>query len=396
MDSFSHKQSRKLRIVHVCPIGWTVQVMLKPQLLAMIEQGYDVYAMCNPGKYLKDITESGIKVIPVDIRRSMTPFRDLVSLGQLYNNFRKGNYDIVHTHTPKVSLIGQMAAWLAGIPVIINTVHGFYFHDGMKPAQRKFYIWMEKIAARFSSRILSQSQEDVQAAIKLGICSSERIRQLGNGINLNRFTRSRYSQDFGLQKRVELGIPKDCFVVGIVGRRVREKGYIELFDTVAKLAGKGYNIRLLAIGPEEPEKGDAVHLADAVNAGIMDRSVFLDHRDDVDELMTAMNVYALPSYREGYPRSAMEASAMSLPVVATNIRGCREVVVDGVTGFLVPVRDAEALAGAIEKLIVDPQLCHNMSRAARERAETMFDEQKVIGILLEEYSRLLEKSQIGR
>ncbi len=389
VDTPNIQHHKNIRVVHVCAIDWTVQVMLKPQILALQKAGYDAYAMCTPGKYRKTLEESGIQVIPVDIRRSMTPIQDLKSLWQLYRNFRKGKFDIVHTHTPKVSLFGQMTAWLAGVPVIVNTVHGFYFHDDMPPKKRKFYILMEKIAAKFSSRILSQNSEDIDTAIRLGICKPEMIRQLGNGIDLNRFCKARFNADFGLRKRQELGLPADAFVVGIIGRMVREKGYLELFEAVAKLAAKGYNIWLLGIGPDEPEKDDAVHISDAARYGIDGRSIFCGHRDDVDELMTAMDIYSLPSYREGYPRSAMEAGAMSLPVVATNIRGCREVVVDGQTGFLVPVRDSQALADAIEKLIIDKQLKSAMGLNARQRAEANFDENRVIEIILEEYQTLL-------
>ena len=394
-ENFSQERPshEHLRVVHVCAIDWTVQVMLKPQILALKQAGYDVYAMCTPGKYQQSLKESGIEIIPVDIRRSMTPIQDLKSLWQLYRNFRRGKFDIVHTHTPKVSLLGQMAAWLAGVPVIINTVHGFYFHDDMPTGKRNFYIFMEKIAAKFSSRILSQNSEDIETAIKLGICKPEMIRKLGNGIDLNRFCRKRFDSNFGLTKRQQLGIPADAFVVGIIGRMVREKGYLELFEAVAKLVAKGYNIWLLGIGPDEPEKEDAVHISDAARYGIDNRSIFCGHRDDVDELMTAMDVYALPSYREGYPRSAMEACAMSLPVIATNIRGCREVVLDGKNGFLVPVRDANALADAIEKLINDESLRINMGLQGRSRAECTFDEKKVIEIIKEEYQQLLDKAK---
>ena len=182
--------------------------------------------------------------------------------------------------------------------------------------------------------------------------------------------------------------------MGIVGRLVREKGYLELFEAVSKLTAKGHNIWLLAIGPEEPEKTDAIDISTAEASDIRDRCVFCGQRDDVDELMTAMDIYALPSYREGYPRSAMEASAMSLPVVTSDIRGCREVVIDGATGFLVPVRDAAALERAIEKLIIDEPLRLKMGLEGRRRAESTFNENKVVDIIMEEYKQLLSRAGI--
>jgi len=365
--------------------------MLKPQIQKLKEAGYDVCAMCVPGVYEKALNDAGIKIVPVDIRRSMTPFQDLKSLWQLYRNFKIGKYDIVHTHTPKVSLLGQMAAWFAGVPIIINTVHGFYFHDGMSKKKYAFYVLMEKIAAKFSSRILSQNSEDIDSAVRLKICKPEKIRQLGNGINLERFKRENFPHTIKKSIRRDLGIPEDAFVAGIVGRMVREKGYLELFQAASTLVKKSYHIWLLCIGPEEPEKDDAVSRSDAEHFGIKDRAVFCGHRNDVDLLMTAMDVFVLPSYREGYPRSAMEASAMSLPVIATQIRGCREVVADGETGFLVKPQDANELADAIEKLLVNPELRTRMGQAAKLRAEKKFDEQQVVNILLDEYSSLLKK-----
>ena len=379
----------KIRIVHVCAIDWTVQFMLKPQIKALQKAGYDVCAMCSSNKYLQVLEKNGIKIIQIDICRAFTPLQDLRTLWQLYRRFRKGGFDIVHTHTPKISLLGQMAAYYARVPVIVNTVHGFYFHDNMRPLKRKFYILMEKIAAKFSSKILSQSKEDIDTAIKLKICKPEIIRQLGNGIDLNRFCKKRFDTNFAVKKRKELNLQEDAFVVGIVGRLVREKGYMELFEALSGLLKKGYNVRLLSIGPKEPEKPDAISVSETDRFEISDRVHFCGQREDVDELMMTMDIYTLPSYREGYPRSAMEASAMSLPVIATDIRGCREVVDDGETGFLVPVRDAKALEQAIERLIENKELRSEMGKKARKKAEVVFDEQNVINIIMEEYKELL-------
>jgi len=384
--------TRKIRVVHICAIDWTVQVMLKQQIIALQKEGFDTCAMCTAGPYRKGLEQSGIDIIPVEIRRSMTPLRDLKTLWQIYRSIRKEQFDIVHTHTPKVSLLGQLAAKIAGVPIIVNTIHGFYFHDDMPSMKRTFYVLMEKIAAKFSTGILSQNQEDIETAIRLKICKPESIKRLGNGIDLKHFCRSRFSKESRTEKRQEVSLPPDAFVVGIVGRKVKEKGYIELFHAVSLLAKNNHNIWLLAIGPEEPEKEDAVSMSDAKFYGIDDRVVFLGHRGDIANLMMTMDIFVLPSYREGYPRSLMEASAMALPVVTTNIRGCREVVVDGETGMLVPVRNAQSLAQAIDTLVDNKSLRLDMGARGRQRAESTFDEQNVFKIIRQLYKQLLDDS----
>ena len=154
---------------------------------------------------------------------------------------------------------------------------------------------------------------------------------------------------------------------------------------------KKKNIWLLAIGPEEPEKEDAVSMSDAKTYGIGDRTIFFEHRRDIADLMMTMDIFVLPSYREGYPRSAMEASAMSLPVVTTNIRGCREVVIDGETGLLVPVRNTKSIAQAIDKLVNNKSLRLDMGARGRQRAESTFDEENVFKIIRQQYKQLLDE-----
>ena len=381
---------RRPKVVHVCAIDWTVQALLKPQILALKGAGYDVYAMCAPDKYGQSLKDDGIEMIPLDIHRSITPFRDLKTLWQLYRVFRREKFDIVHTHTAKVSLLGQMAAWLAGVPVIVNTVHGFYFHENMKPAKRWFYIAMEWLAAKCSTMILSQNPEDVATAIKLGLGAPTKIKLLGNGVDLTEFAPDRFDADFKSKKRAEIDIDNSAIVVGIIGRLVREKGYLELFEAMGKVISENRNVRLLIIGPEEPEKADRISATTFRQYNIAEQTRWLGHRDDVPELLACCDIYVLPSWREGFPRSAIEAAAMALPIVATNIRGCRQVVNDGVTGLLVPIRNSTELGDAITRLVNNESLRHKMGQAGFEKAKREFDERKVCKIVVDTYRTLLE------
>src|SRR5690606_39642253 len=178
-----------------------------------------------------------------------------------------------------------------------------------------------------------------------------------------------------------LGARDDQVVVGMVGRLVAEKGLLELFEA-ARLLDDRYLV--VVAGPDDPEKPDALDRAtirDAEARGVR----FLGMREDVDRLYGAMDLFVLPSWREGFPRAAMEAAASGLPVVATDVRGCRQVVDDGVTGLLVPVRDGAALAAAIRTLGDDPSRCLAMGEAAVARARQRFDERTVVDIVLATY-----------
>jgi glycosyltransferase involved in cell wall biosynthesis len=182
--------------------------------------------------------------------------------------------------------------------------------------------------------------------------------------------------------RDELGAGPGTIVVGMVGRMVAEKGYPELFEAAAQLDGRYV---VAAIGPDDPAKPDAVtagQRAAAERAGV----VFLGQRDDVERLYAAMDVFVLPSHREGFPRAAMEAAATGLPIVATDVRGCRQVVDDGVTGLLVPVRDPSRLASAIAALGADAELRRRMGAAAAQKARSSFDERRVVDIVLSTYA----------
>jgi glycosyltransferase involved in cell wall biosynthesis len=304
----------------------------------------------------------------IPIARRIAPLGDLLSVWRLMRYFRREKIDLVHAHTPKAGLLARLAARLAGVPIIVYTVHGFYFHDDSPWLSRHFYILMEKIGARCGRMLLPVSSEDVRTAVALNIAPPTKIRHLGGGIDLDRFRPGRLSSDEIRRRRAEFDLPPDAVVVGIVARMVREKGYLELFQALAKLMPKFPKLYFLQIGGTDREKADALGPDSAKPYGIMERSRLLGDRSDVPDLLLLMDLLVLPSYREGLPVSLMEAAASGLPIVSTRVRGCREVVVDGETGLLVPPRDADALAAALEKLIASPQLRTKMGAAGRSRA----------------------------
>jgi glycosyltransferase involved in cell wall biosynthesis len=304
---------------------------------------------------------------------------------------RQERFGIIHTHTPKPGFLGQIAAKMAKVPIIINTLHGFYFHDRTHPAARRFYITLEKIAARFSDVILCQNREDIETAIREGICPPEKIKYLGNGIDLDRFKPEILSSEEIARKRAELRFPARARVVGFVGRLVREKGVLELIQAARLVREEVPAIKLLIIGPVDTDKPDAVTPSIACDYGIADICHFLGMRQDMPELYSLMDMFVLPSHREGFPRAPMEASAMGVPCVVTNIRGCRDAVENGRNGILVPLGDVSALAGAIIELLTDREKARQMGKEGRRMAMERFDERLVFKKVKEEYRRLLRE-----
>ncbi|MDP2637117.1 MAG: glycosyltransferase, partial [bacterium] len=189
-----------------------------------------------------------------------------------------------------------------------------------------------------------------------------------------------------------LKIKPGAKVVGIVARLVKEKGFLPLFEAFAEVKKQVPEAILLVVGPEEPEKEDALDPKEVSRYGIEESVIFLGERTDVEELYPVMDVFVLPSFREGLGLSILEASAMKVPVVASDIRGCREGVEDGVTGFLVPSNNPERLAEALVRVLKNPQEAKKMGEAGRRRVERDFDEKKVFLRIKKEYESLLKKN----
>ena len=383
-----------VRVAVVCAIDLSVKALLRPQIQAMIDRGYNVRAVCSDGPLVPELRRGGLTVETVPILRRVSPWADLKAVRKLARLFRRRQIDIVHTHTPKAAFLGQVAARLARVPIRINTVHGFYYFAEPPGLKRWLFKTLEIRACRLATHVLSQSREDVDLAVREGFVPAEKLEWLGNGVDVDLFKPDRFAPDDRAAVRRELDIPEDAFVVGIVARMVREKGIAELFQAFAHLRQVVPNAHLLHIGFVDRSRADEITPDLADSMGIRQCCRFMGLRDDVPRLMTAMDVYCLPSYREGYPRSVMEASAMGLPAIVTDIRGNREAVLADVNGLIVPVRDADALAAGMIKLFEDGALREALSVGARRRAEEEFDERQVFRTVLSVYER--ELARVGR
>lgn len=378
-------------VVHVTTIDMSLELLLGPQLEAFAQAGYRVIGASAPGPYVEALCRRGITHVPLaHATRAMAPLEDARALIELVSLFRRLRPAIVHTHNPKPGLYGRIAARIARVPVVINTVHGLYALPGDPWPKRAVVYGLERLAATCSQAELLQNPEDLPTLRRLRV-PEERLAVLGNGIDLRRFDPTTVTAADRRAARGELGASDDEIVVGLVGRLVRSKGYPEVFEAAHRLRELTPRVRVAVIGPEEPDKADALTAADrraAEAAGVR----FLGARDDMPRLYAGMDIHVLASHREGFPRSPMEASAMGVPVVATDIRGCRQAVDHGTTGLLVPPRDPGALADAIARLAADPAERRRFGEAARRKALVEFDQQRCIDLTLATYERLLARA----
>ncbi|MGB8222447.1 MAG: glycosyltransferase family 4 protein [Polyangiales bacterium] len=374
-----------MKVLHVCAVAFGLETLLLPQIDHLRRRGLTVDAACSPDSRVEALRNGGYTIHEISIDRKIAPGRNTRSILELSRLMRAKKYDLVHTHAPVASVLGRIAARLAGIERIVYTAHGFYFHENMSRPKYALYHGVETSVARITDRILVQSEEDYDTAVTTGIGSAEKIRYLGNGVDLRRFNRASLNDLTRRRLRQELGIPDERSpIVGITGRITEEKGFRELAEALSILHADFPEAHLIVIGGQLSTERDAFQddLARFIrDQGLDSHVTFTGFRSDVDALLGLLDVFVLPSYREGLPRSVLEAMAMELPVVATDIRGCREAVANEVTGLIVPPRDSRALARAIGQILSSPELARRLGRAGRERVATKFDEQFVFARL---------------
>ena len=379
-------------VLHITTTPISLDWLLGPQLEAFAKSGYDVVTASAPGAHAKAMAYRGIPHHEVPaFTRAFDLGADFGAVRQIKALLDEVQPDIVHTHNPKPGVIGRLVSRWSRVPIVVNTVHGLYAQPTDRFLRRASVYGAERLAAAHSDAELVQSAEDLDVLRSLGI-PDERLHLLGNGIDLTEFSPSPASARKARCLRIQLGIPLTTPVVGMVGRLVREKGYDEFFQAVEILRDRlgSQQVEFVVLGPSECGPG-------AVDQRTIDRMAedhgvhFLGERRDVSTVLSMFDVFALPSHREGFPRAAMEASAMGVPVIATDIRGCRQVVDHGETGLLVGARKPHHLAITIEHLLTSFDLRIRLGRAARAKAIAEFDQQSVIDKTLTVYSQLLER-----
>lgn len=380
------------KILHVCAIGSTAKILLLAKINYFLSQGFEVGIACSFDKDAQILKDKGYTVHPVQIDRKISPISNLKSISDLTKIIRENNYDVVHVHTAVAAVLGRIAAKLASVKAIIYTAHGFPFHDLSSPSHYFLYSNIEKYAATITDLILTQNHEDIATAKKLRLCPPEKLAYLGNGVDIERFKRSQLNPESESQLRQSLGIPDASLIVGTIGRLTRKKGSGYLIEAAGQLISEFPNLQIVVIGSQlttdrEPFQ---IELSQKIKTLGLEKHVILTgERQDIPELLGLLDIFTLPTFtHEGLPRSIVEAMAMGLPIVTTDIRGCREAVVNEKNGFIVPSQNSTELAEALRKLLSNPQLRQNYGKASRARVEIEYNEDFVLKRLTRYYKEL--------
>ncbi len=379
------------KLVHVTTVDMSLALLLGPQLRAFADAGMEVVGVSAPGPFVGQLESWGIRHEPLHhATRSTAVGQDIMAFAELFQLFRRLRPDIVHTHNPKPGVYGRVAARAAGVRGVVNTVHGLYASPEDRPSRKALVYALERGASMCSGAELVQNPEDLAVLTRLGV-PSHKLVLLGNGVDLRRF-QSEAQEHSRRQARVDLGLEQDAVVVGVVARLVWQKGFRELFAAAARMRETHPDVVFVVVGGSDPDKADAISPEELEEARRRAHIVFAGSRDDMEHIYPAFDLFVLPSYREGFPRSAMEAAACGLPVIATDIRGCRQVVSHGASGLLVPLHDPARLAAAIEELVVDPSRRRAMGIAGRRKAEAEFDDRAVVSKTMAAYERVLVRA----
>ncbi len=377
------RNPKELRVCQLCAVDFSLKKFLLPLIDGMESNGWKVTSVCSSGKHVGALQAAGYRVETIPIARSLNPFLALRSILLLTLFFRKERFDVVHVHTPVAALLGRIAAALSGVPLVVYTAHGFYFHENMSRSKRWFFVLLEKLGGRLTDLLFCQSAEDAEDAVHEGIVPADRVLAIGNGVDPAIFDPGLFPDRKAV--RQDLGIPDDAFVVGMIGRQVKEKGVVEFLRSAIILAEQIPRLSVLLVGERLPSDHAADVEAELTQArqALGKNLITTGMREDIPSLLSAMDVFCMPSYREGMPRTIIEAMMMSKPVVATDIRGSREEVVHEQTGLLVPVGDIPALAAAIQRMIEAPVWAISLGAAGRKRALELYDERNVVNLQID-------------
>ncbi len=383
-----------MKIIQLCAIDQTMKVFLTNLSKQLMHQGFEVVCVCSKGPYTEELKGEGLNITNIPIKRKVRLFSNIISIYRLYKLFKIESPDILQVHTPIASILGRVAAKFAKVPIVIYTAHGFYFHENMNPIKYMLFLNIEKYTAKyFTDFIFTQSSEDALSAIENDFIDKKRVLCIGNGVDvLGKFNPQNVNHDQINRLNEDFDITEQDIIITFIGRLVREKGIVELLEAFSDIDSD--NVKLLIVGDIDQGCRDQTTRNLILNRYKDNKKIiFTGFRDDINNILYRTDIFCLPSYREGMPRTIIEAMSMECAVIATDIRGCREEVIDGKTGFLVKLKSTINVQNKLEILMSNKELLSRMKAEARKRAEEYYNEIQVIDKQIETINKLFRNYQ---
>lgn len=347
------------------------------ELMQHLKSNFETVAVGTNKALSEKFKSEGFEYQVYNLGRGVNPIQDLIAFGQLIYIFRKIKPLIVHTFDTKPGVWARLAARLAGVPVVIGTLPGLgslYGADSLfRRIIRSIYQLLQFLASKYSDLTIFQNEDDVRQFIEAGIVDENKTKVvLGSGISTKIFDKTRFSDRKNNDLKIEFGIKKSEIVVTMVSRIIRSKGVFEFVEAAKMVRSQNQNVRFLLIGSEDLDSLDQLNSQELVM--LKESVIWPGSRQDIPSILAASDIFILPTaLREGIPRVLLEAAAVGLPIITTDTPGCKEVVENGVNGFLVSLRDPAAFSQAVIRLVEDQKLRISFGKKSRQRAVEKFD-----------------------
>ena len=391
--------NKKTKLIRMTTVPLSLDKLLDGQL-KYFNKIFDVIAVSSDdNEYLKFVgAKEDILTYSLDLTRKISPIKDLIALYRISRFILKEKPNIIHTHTPKAGTIGMIAAWLCRVPIRLHTVAGLPLLEA-KGTKRKILDFVEKLTYLCASKIYPNSHSLKQTLIQNKYCREDKLKVLlngsSNGIDTKLFSLESIDESKQIELAEYLHLTSKDFKFIYIGRIVKDKGVNELVNAFHDLSSKYLNVKLILVGPYEnhldPVSVDTLNIIKHSN-----NIIETGFQDDVRQYLAISDALVFPSYREGFPNVVMQAGAMGLPSIVSDINGCNEIIVDGVNGLIIPPKCEEALYHAMEKFVNSNELVASLSKNSRKMIVERYEQKMVWEAIKNEYDTLLIKSGLTR
>ena len=385
----------KHKIIRITTVPMSLKYLLKGQMSFMSQNGLDVIMVSSDGQELEEVIKSekcNHYIVP--LTRKITILKDLKATYNLYKLIRREKPDIVHTHTPKAGIIGMLSSFFARVPIRLHTVAGLPLMEstGFKRIVLNF---VEKLTYKCSTKVYPNSYGLKKIILKYKFTSEKKLEVIGNGssngIDTSYFDPELFSIKDKEVLKTNLGINKTDFIFVFVGRIVSDKGINELVEAFDKICLVEENIKLLLVGPFEDEL-DPLQKKIKLLINNNENIISVGYQNDVRPYFSISNCLVFPSYREGFPNVVMQAGAMRLPSIVSDINGCNEIIENNINGLVIKVKNVHTIYDAMINLTSDKLLFNKLRLNSRDRIRINYERISYWNLLLNEYENLIKKN----